>query len=41
VKKSFGGRLVVDDVGFRIAEGEVYGLLGPNGAGKPMDRSHR
>jgi len=24
----------VDDVGFQIAEGEVYGLLGPNGAGK-------
>jgi linearmycin/streptolysin S transport system ATP-binding protein len=34
LKKSFGSRLVVDDVGFRIAEGEVYGLLGPNGAGK-------
>ncbi len=34
LKKSFGSRLVVDDVGFHIAEGEVYGLLGPNGAGK-------
>jgi ABC-2 type transport system ATP-binding protein len=34
LRKSFGSRLVVDDVGFHIAEGEVYGLLGPNGAGK-------
>ncbi len=32
--KSFGGRLVVDDVGFTIGTGETYGLLGPNGAGK-------
>jgi ABC-2 type transport system ATP-binding protein len=34
LRKSFGNRLVVNDVGFHIAEGEVYGLLGPNGAGK-------
>jgi ABC-2 type transport system ATP-binding protein len=34
LKKSFGDRLAVDDVGFHIAAGEVYGLLGPNGAGK-------
>jgi ABC-2 type transport system ATP-binding protein len=34
LRKRFGDRLVVDDVGFSIAPGETYGLLGPNGAGK-------
>src|SRR5690606_194536 len=31
-----GGKKVVavDDLGFSVASGEVYGLLGPNGAGK-------
>ena len=32
--KRYGDRSVVDDVGFRIGEGDAYGLLGPNGAGK-------
>ena len=32
--KAFGGRRVVDDVGFAVKGGEVVGLLGPNGAGK-------
>jgi ABC-2 type transport system ATP-binding protein len=34
LRKTFGDRLAVDDVGFAIAAGETYGLLGPNGAGK-------
>ena len=34
LRKQFGERLAVDDVGFEIAAGEIYGLLGPNGAGK-------
>jgi ABC-2 type transport system ATP-binding protein len=34
LRKSFGERVAVDDVGFTIDAGETYGLLGPNGAGK-------
>ncbi|MGZ8613314.1 MAG: ABC transporter ATP-binding protein [Actinomycetota bacterium] len=34
LRKTFGDRVAVDDVGFEIAAGETYGLLGPNGAGK-------
>jgi ABC-2 type transport system ATP-binding protein len=35
VSKSFDGKtLVLDNVNFEIAQGEVVGFLGPNGAGK-------
>lgn len=34
LKKSYGGRPVVNDISFFIQPGEVVGLLGPNGAGK-------
>ncbi|AVC45639.1 nodulation factor ABC transporter ATP-binding protein NodI [Rhizobium leguminosarum] len=34
VSKSYGGKVVVNDLSFTIAAGECFGLLGPNGAGK-------
>jgi ABC-2 type transport system ATP-binding protein len=32
--KSFGGRRIVDDLGFSVNTGEIFGVIGPNGAGK-------
>jgi len=32
--KRFGSSVVVDDVSFSVARGEIVGFLGPNGAGK-------
>ena len=34
LSKSYGKRLVLQDLNLQIQPGEVYGLLGPNGAGK-------
>ncbi|KZZ83203.1 ABC transporter ATP-binding protein [Bacillus sp. SJS] len=34
LKKKIGKRYIVNDVNFRVEEGEIFGLLGPNGAGK-------
>lgn len=34
LKKSYGGKAVVNDLNFSVGVGEVVGLLGPNGAGK-------
>lgn len=34
LEKHYGGRTVVDGLGFTVRRGEVFGLLGPNGAGK-------
>ncbi|MEU9979349.1 ABC transporter ATP-binding protein [Streptomyces sp. NPDC051014] len=34
LRKSYGGRTVVDGVSLAVEEGEIFGILGPNGAGK-------
>jgi len=34
VSKSFGDRLILDDVSLRVMRGDRVGILGPNGAGK-------
>ncbi|MHA2004226.1 MAG: ATP-binding cassette domain-containing protein, partial [Candidatus Thorarchaeota archaeon] len=32
--KSYGDLVAVNDVSFKVQEGEIFGILGPNGAGK-------
>jgi ABC-2 type transport system ATP-binding protein len=34
IRKSFGEKLVLDNLSLTVDSGEVYGLLGPNGCGK-------
>ncbi|MGY1810715.1 ABC transporter ATP-binding protein [Blastococcus sp. SYSU D00669] len=34
LRKRYGKKTAVQDVGFAVGEGEVFGILGPNGAGK-------
>jgi lipooligosaccharide transport system ATP-binding protein len=34
LRKSYNGRLAVDDIDFEVAPGICFGFLGPNGAGK-------
>ena len=34
LEKRFGRLAAVDDVSFRVNEGEIFGLFGENGAGK-------
>ena len=34
LSKHYGDKKAVDDVGYTVSKGEVFGFLGPNGAGK-------
>ena len=34
VSLSYGNRLILDNINFKINQGEIFGMLGPNGVGK-------
>ncbi len=34
LRKTYGDIVAVDDVSFKVEEGQIFGILGPNGAGK-------
>ena len=42
LSKSYGKNQVLDNVSFKLEEGQIIGLLGPNGCGKTSHQnSHR
>ena len=34
ISLSYGNRLILDNINFKIDEGQIFGMLGPNGVGK-------
>ena len=34
ISLSYGSRLILDNINFKINEGQIFGMLGPNGVGK-------
>jgi phospholipid/cholesterol/gamma-HCH transport system ATP-binding protein len=40
VSKMLGGRAILDEVSFDIAEGEIFVIVGPSGAGKSVTLKH-
>ena len=34
ISLAYGNRLILDNLSFKINEGQIFGMLGPNGVGK-------
>jgi len=34
ISLSYGNRLILDNISFKINQGQIFGMLGPNGVGK-------
>ena len=34
ISLAYGSRLILDNINFKISEGQIFGMLGPNGVGK-------
>ena len=34
VSLAYGNRMILDNISFKINEGQIFGMLGPNGVGK-------